>query len=63
MNLQERSDLVLAFARVLFTNGETTEKTLVAAGEVASAVGLRDRLMPRWGNLQLTAWDKKDEST
>ena len=53
---------MLAFARVLFTNGESTEKTVVAAGEVASAVGLRGRLMPRWGNLQLTAWDKKDDS-
>lgn len=62
MNLQERSDLVLAFARVLFTNGESTEKTVGAADEVAGAVGLRAQLMPRWGTLQLTAWDEKDGS-
>lgn len=63
MNLQERSDVVLAFARVLFTNGQSTEKTVEAADGVASAVGLHGRLMPRWGDLQLTAWDKKDENT
>ena len=62
MNLQERSDLVLEFARVLFANGQSTEKTLTAAGAVAGSLGLRAELLPRWGILQLTAWDKSDES-
>jgi uncharacterized membrane protein YjjP (DUF1212 family) len=57
MTLEERSDLVLAFARVLYLNGQSTDETLAAAERVGDALGLRARIMPRWGELQLQAGD------
>jgi uncharacterized membrane protein YjjP (DUF1212 family) len=53
MTLQERSDLVLAFARVLYVNGQATEQTIDAAHRLGGTLGLRAKLMPRWGELQL----------
>ncbi len=50
---QARSDLVLAFARVLHVNGESTDDTLAAAGKLGAHLGLRARVIPRWGELQL----------
>ena len=58
MTLQERSNLVLAFARVLFVNGQATEQTVTAAERLGSALGLHAAIMPRWGELQLQAHDK-----
>src|SRR5215831_8958596 len=55
MTLEERSELVLAFARVLYTNGQSTDETVEAAERLARALGLRARLLPRWGELQLEA--------
>jgi uncharacterized membrane protein YjjP (DUF1212 family) len=57
MTLQERSDLVLAFARVLYINGQATDQTLDAAKRLGDALGLRAKLMPRWGELELQAED------
>ena len=57
MTLSERSDLVLVFARVLYVNGQSTDQTLAAAGQLASDLGLRASVMPRWGELQLQAED------
>ena len=53
MTLDERSDLVLAFARVLYVNGQATDQTVAATERLGSALGLRADLMPRWGELQL----------
>ena len=53
MTLQERGDLVLAFARVLYVNGQATAQTVDAAERLAHALGLRGTIMPRWGELQL----------
>src|SRR5467141_1830774 len=50
---QTRSDLVLAFARVLHVNGESTDDTLAAAARLAGHLDLRARIMPRWGELQI----------
>ena len=55
MTLEERSNLVLAFARVLYVNGQTTEQTLAAAERLSQALGMRAKIMPRWGELQLQA--------
>jgi len=44
MTLQERSDLVLAFARILYVNGQSTEETLAAAERLGDALGLRARI-------------------
>jgi uncharacterized membrane protein YjjP (DUF1212 family) len=49
--------LVLAFARVLYVNGEATDRTLAAAERLGDGLGLRARLMARWGELQLQAED------
>src|SRR5580693_9090983 len=57
MTLEERSSLVLAFARTLYVNGQSTDQTLVAAARVGNALGLRADILPRWGELQLQARD------
>jgi uncharacterized membrane protein YjjP (DUF1212 family) len=53
VTLQERYNLVLSFARVLYVNGQATEQTVAAAERVGRTLGLRCRVMPRWGELQL----------
>ncbi len=55
MNLKERSDLVLTFARVLHANGQPTDETLAAAERLGNKLDLRVRIIPRWGELQLQA--------
>lgn len=62
MTLDQRSHLVLAFARVLFTNGQATDQTVAAAERLSRALGLRATLMPRWAELQLQS-DDKDAAT
>jgi uncharacterized membrane protein YjjP (DUF1212 family) len=51
MTLEERCDLVLAVARVLFANGQATDQTVAAAERVGKALGISVRLLPRWGDL------------
>lgn len=46
-------DLILLSARVLFSNGQTTERTVVAVEQLAEALGLRVTVFPRWGELIL----------
>jgi uncharacterized membrane protein YjjP (DUF1212 family) len=55
--LHERSDLVLAFARVLHENGQSTDETVAAAGRLSNKLGLDGTLIPGWGELQLQAAD------
>src|SRR5215831_8094442 len=57
MTLQERSDLVLAFTRVLYVNGESTDDTLAAAERLSRKLGLSSAIFPRWGELQIEASD------
>jgi hypothetical protein len=47
MSLQERSDLILSFATVLFTNGQATDQTIGAAERLGRTLGLRARIIPR----------------
>ncbi len=63
MTLAERSALVLAFARVLYVNGQATDQVVRAAEQLGAALQLRVKLMPRWGELQLIASDPKGEMT
>ena len=58
MKLEERSNLVLAFARVLYVNGQSTDQTVAAAEQFGETLGLRAKLMPRWGELHLQAQDR-----
>jgi uncharacterized membrane protein YjjP (DUF1212 family) len=57
MTLEESSDLVLAFAKALFVNGQSTDQTLAAAERLGGALGLRVSIIPRWGELLLQADD------
>jgi uncharacterized membrane protein YjjP (DUF1212 family) len=50
-----RAGLVLAFARVLYVNGQATEQTVGAAERLGGALGLRATIIPRWGALHLAA--------
>jgi uncharacterized membrane protein YjjP (DUF1212 family) len=58
MAMDERYNLVLAFARVLFINGQATEQTVAAAERLGRRLGLRVKLMPRWGELRLQSDEK-----
>lgn len=62
MTLQERSDLVLAFARVLYVNGQATEQMVRTAETLGRWLGLRVKIIPRWGELQIVAADKSGSS-
>ena len=53
MTLQDRCNLVVAFTRVLYVNGQSTEQTIAAAEQLARTLGLHATVMPRWGQLQL----------
>src|SRR5215467_5245474 len=61
MSLQERSDLVLTFARVLHVNGQSTDETMAAAERIGNYLDLRARIIPRWGELRLQAADRGTE--
>jgi len=62
MMLNERSNLVLALARALFANGQATDQTVDAAGQLGRALRLRITLIPRWGELSLEAEDKGEKA-
>src|SRR5215467_5303546 len=57
MSLEERSKLVLAVARVLYVNGQSTHQTVGAAARLSTCLGLRATILPRWGALALQAED------
>ena len=57
MTLEERSELVLAFVRVLFVNGQSTEQTVASGERLGNTLGLDVKILPRWGELQLQAQD------
>jgi len=58
MTLPDPVNVTLKFARVLYVNGQSTEQTIAAAEEVGRALGLRATVIPRWGELELTAEDR-----
>jgi uncharacterized membrane protein YjjP (DUF1212 family) len=53
MTAEERCNLVLSFARILFINGQATDQTVAAAERLSRALDLRATVMARWGALQL----------
>ena len=57
MTVEERSSLVLAVARVLYVNGQSTHQTLSAAQRLSNCLDFRATLWPRWGELELEAED------
>jgi len=61
MSLQERSDLVLSFAKILFANGQATDQTISATERLGRALALRATIIPRWGELELHATEADAE--
>jgi len=53
MTWEERCNLVLTSARVLYVNGQATDQTAAAAERLGRILGLRVKITPRWGTLQL----------
>jgi len=53
----ERSDLVLACAHVLHTNGQSTHETGQAAERLGTQLGLRTTMIAHWEELELRAAD------
>ena len=43
--------LILLSAKLLFANGQTTERTVAAVEQLADALGFRASVFPRWGEL------------
>jgi uncharacterized membrane protein YjjP (DUF1212 family) len=58
MTADDRSNLVLALARVLFANGQATDQIVDAAQRLGRALRLQVTLIPRWGELSLQCEDK-----
>ena len=59
MPIEESSNLILAFAQVLFINGESTQQTLAAAERMSNYLGIRSTVLPRWGELEVQTEDSK----
>ena len=59
MTSDERSALVLAYARTLFVNGQATDQTIAAAERIGRALGLNGKALARWGEIQFQS-DGKD---
>jgi uncharacterized membrane protein YjjP (DUF1212 family) len=57
MTREECSNVVIAFAQVLFINGESTQQTLDAAERLGNCLGFRVRTFPRWGELEVQTED------
>jgi uncharacterized membrane protein YjjP (DUF1212 family) len=60
MSLEERADVILALARVLYINGQSTDQTLTVAEQLGHVLGVRAKILPRWGELQLQVEDRAD---
>jgi uncharacterized membrane protein YjjP (DUF1212 family) len=57
MSLGERFELMLALARSLYVNGQSTDETVASAQRFGKALGLRSKVIPRWGELEMHAAD------
>src|SRR6516162_4921279 len=55
MTSEERSELILAFASVLYVNGQATDVVVAAIRRLGKKLGVSAELLPRWGELQLRA--------
>jgi uncharacterized membrane protein YjjP (DUF1212 family) len=54
---EECSNLILASARVLYINGESTDQTLGATERLSDFLGFRATIFPHWGELELQTGD------
>jgi uncharacterized membrane protein YjjP (DUF1212 family) len=56
----EELALISLSAKLLFENGESTEKTVSALEQLADALGFRATVFPRWGDLTIHIVDGSD---
>jgi hypothetical protein len=57
MTRDERSNLILSFARVLYNGGESAYQTLAVVRRLGDFLGVRATLFPNWGELQVQIED------
>src|SRR5215470_16996090 len=57
MRREERLNLILTFARVLYINGESTQKTLDITERMSNSLGFRTTIFPHWGELEVQTED------
>ena len=57
MTWEERSNLILALARVLFINGESTQQSLRIAERASNCLGFHATILPHWGELEVHTED------
>ena len=62
MTREERSKLILAFARVLYVNGESTQQTVRIAERMSNCLGFRATIFLRWGELEVQTEDTEGKS-
>jgi uncharacterized membrane protein YjjP (DUF1212 family) len=55
VTLEERVNLMLVSARVLYVNGQSTDEIGAAAQQLGATLGVRGTIIPRWGLLELVA--------
>src|SRR5215475_4431481 len=53
MTSEERSELSLSFAKVLYVNGQATDQIVAAIRRLGNKLGIKAEVLPRWGELQL----------
>jgi len=56
--LEEKSNLIVTFAMVLYVNGQATEEIMYAVTQLGRTLGLDAKLLARWGELELHCEDK-----
>jgi uncharacterized membrane protein YjjP (DUF1212 family) len=56
-SLPERSDVLLAFARVLHSNGQSTYETTSATERLSNSLGLRTSVVTGWESVQVQGTD------
>ena len=57
MTREDCSNLILALARVLYINGESTDETLGAVQRLSKFMGFRATIFPQWGELEVQTAD------
>jgi hypothetical protein len=54
---EEVSNLILAFARVVYVNGDSTRRTVETVERISKCQGFRAVIFPRWRELELETED------
>jgi hypothetical protein len=53
MSMEERAELILAFAKALYVNGQSTDQTLLLAAQFGHTLGVRAMVVPPGENSSL----------